>query len=98
MNQSHERSDVTVKELGEAICPTGAIPANPTTGVRLIGEGKRISCSARVYGYPFGAAVLDRSFGKSVSCDLFHGDLKCVRFCPRDTLSNTSGAMTSVSD
>jgi len=70
----------------EAICPTGAIYTNPTTGARLIDKEKCIGCSACVYVCPFGAIVLDRSVGAAVICDLCDGDPVCVRMCPFEAL------------
>ncbi len=66
----------------EAICPTSAISSSPATGARLIAREKCIGCSACVYVCPFGAAVVDRSMGAAVICDLCDGDPLCVRMCP----------------
>ena len=70
----------------EAICPTGAIYTNPTTGARLIDKEKCIGCNACVYVCPFGAIVLDRSVGSTSVCDLCDGDPACVRLCPFEAL------------
>ena len=70
----------------EAICPTGAISSNQTTGAKQIDKEKCIGCRACVYVCPFGAIVLDRSVGTTFVCDLCDGDPLCVRFCPFEAL------------
>lgn len=66
----------------EAICPVGAISTNPTTGAKQVDQERCIGCSACVYACPFGAALLDRSVGKAIICNLCDGDPLCVRSCP----------------
>jgi len=70
------------KPICEAICPTGAISSDPTTGAKLVDKEKCIGCSACVYACPFGAIVLDRSVGTCFVCDLCDGTPLCVRLCP----------------
>ncbi len=70
----------------EAICPTGAISSNQTTGAKLIDKEKCIGCRACVYVCPFGAIVLDRSVGVAATCNLCDGDPVCVRMCPFEAL------------
>ena len=66
----------------EAICPVGAISTHATTGAREIDKDKCIGCSACVYVCPFGAAILDRSVGNALICDLCDGDPLCAKLCP----------------
>ena len=66
----------------EAICPVGAISTNPATGARQVDKEKCIGCGACVYVCPFGAAILDRSVGSSLICDLCGGDPLCAKLCP----------------
>ncbi len=66
----------------EAICPVGAIATNAATGARQVDKEKCIGCSACVYVCPFGAALLDRSVGNALICDLCDGDPLCARLCP----------------
>ena len=70
----------------EAMCPTGAIYTDSTTGARLIDTEKCIGCNACVHVCPFGAIVLDRSEGTTFVCNLCDGDPMCVRLCPWDAL------------
>ena len=66
----------------EVICPVGAISTNSTTGARQVDKEKCIGCSACVYVCPFGAAILDRSVGNALICDLCDGDPLCAKLCP----------------
>ncbi len=70
----------------EAICPVGAIATNAATGARQVDKEKCIGCSACVYVCPFGAALLDRSVGNAIICDLCDGDPLCARLCPFEAL------------
>ncbi|MFC1912582.1 4Fe-4S dicluster domain-containing protein [Chloroflexota bacterium] len=65
-----------------AVCPVSAISTHPETGAREIDAKKCIGCSACVYVCPFGAALLDRSLGNSLICDLCEGDPLCAKLCP----------------
>jgi Fe-S-cluster-containing hydrogenase component 2 len=65
-----------------AVCPVGVISTHPTTGARQVDTEKCIGCSACVFACPFGAALVDRSAGYSIICDLCDGDPLCARLCP----------------
>jgi len=70
----------------EAVCPTGAISSDLTTGAKLIDVQKCIGCSACAYVCPFGAAVVDRTTGAAHICDLCDGDPFCARLCSSGAL------------
>ena len=84
------------KAICEAICPTGAISSNPTTGAKLVDKEKCIGCSACVYACPFGAPILDRTVGSTFICDLCDGDPRCVRFCPWDAIQYVKSDEVSI--
>lgn len=71
-----------VEPACKAVCPMGAITDDPTTGAKAIDEEKCIGCSACVYACPFGAIAVDRSLGRSFTCNHCQGDPTCVKFCP----------------
>jgi len=75
-----------VKPACKAVCPMGAISDDPANGTRKIDENKCIGCSACVYACPFGAIAVDRSLGRSFTCNQCNGEPACVKFCPREAL------------
>jgi len=74
-----------------AVCPVGAISTHPETGAKEIDTEKCIGCSACVYVCPFGAAILDRSAGNALICDLCEGDPLCAKLCPFEAIQYIRG-------
>lgn len=75
-----------VKPFCKAVCPTEAIYKNKSTGAMQVDEEKCIGCSACVYGCPFGAISVDRSEGRSFSCNQCEGDPVCVKVCSTNAI------------
>lgn len=64
-----------------AVCPTGALHKDETTGAILLFPDDCIGCSACVDACPFGVATLHLETGLALICDLCGGDPACVRRC-----------------
>jgi Fe-S-cluster-containing hydrogenase component 2 len=79
-----------------AICPMGAISEDPSTGARVVDDGRCVACSACVYACPFGAIAVDRELACSFNCNHCEGSPTCVEFCPTGAIQYLSGDEVSI--
>ena len=64
-----------------AVCPTGALYKDGTTGAVLLHADDCTGCSACVDACPFGVVALHPETGLALICDLCGGDPACVKRC-----------------
>lgn len=69
-------------------CLTGAISRDPDSGLIKVDEEKCIGCWTCILVCPFGAIKQDEERGKTIRCDLCHGEdvPACVANCPNEAL------------
>jgi carbon-monoxide dehydrogenase iron sulfur subunit len=69
-----------------AVCPTGALYRDETTGAVLLQVDVCIGCAECVDACPLGAAALNPRTGLPIICDLCAGDPACVKRCATGAL------------
>ncbi|MBQ9955502.1 MAG: 4Fe-4S dicluster domain-containing protein [Eggerthellaceae bacterium] len=74
-----------------AVCPTGALHVDETTGARVIDEKKCTGCQLCMAACPCNPPMIKYNAAKNVcfKCDLCGGDPQCVKFCPMGALLST---------
>lgn len=70
-----------------AICPTGAISRNETTGAMVVDNDRCLRCKMCTIACPFGATLYDYDLDIITKCDLCDGDPECVKLCPSGAIS-----------
>ncbi|MFQ5894205.1 MAG: 4Fe-4S dicluster domain-containing protein [Nitrospinota bacterium] len=65
----------------EAVCPTGALRVNGSTGLVDLHRAKCIGCKMCLVGCPFGVMHFYLEMGVADKCDLCGGEPECVKFC-----------------
>jgi len=76
-----------------AVCPTGALHIDSTTGARVIDEGICDGCKLCLEACPVIPARIGYNPVKRVcfKCDLCGGDPQCVKFCPMGAITFVKG-------
>ena len=70
-------------------CPESAIEIEPLSGMVFIREEKCTGCCCCEKACHFKAIRFDPEKNKAFKCDLCHGDLQCVHWCPMNALGMT---------
>ncbi len=80
-----------------AVCPTGALSADPETGARVIDEEVCIGCRLCEGACPVSPSMVryDANTNTCFKCDLCGGDPQCVKFCPTGALQSSWDIQTA---
>ncbi len=69
-----------------AVCPTGSIIRDGTTGIVEIVKEKCVGCKTCTLACPFGGIVFSSDERVAVKCNTCKGEPECVAICPTHAL------------
>lgn len=80
-----------LKASCQIVCPTNAITRDEITKALIVNENLCIGCGLCVDACPIGSIKLHPNNHSAIKCDLCNGDPECVKKCPREALSYSTG-------